>query len=647
MNFKISLNGKKTVKNLSINNFFRNNKFPILVTVIFFFFTSYVSFFVDNPARGSDAMYYFFAGKQILFGDKEGVKVPNAPIGGPILFASLNVLFNNPYLTIKIISLLSGTGIVFFSYYIIKHIFNFKIALLGQLIVAVNPKLHIQSTFPFNEIFPIFLIFVSFYFITKARLLPIHLVIVGLLLGASFMIRYQTLPVIIAFLIFLLIYDKKIRKNAPLAVILIASFLVGISPLIIYNYTTFGVFIDGDPNYYMATTKEFTQTPEWKDKVDLNTDSPLAGIFADFDLFLKNYFYNLFYHNPDRIFNFSGGIDNISPTPPIPFLGLILIFGGLIYYLKSDLKKKFIIFLIVISLSVTSVITFLGIFETYFFATIIIPLLILVFISYKKIEKKFLPLLIAPVVYFFVMSIIPITRADYFFAVWIIFPTLSSLFLLEMIPNILSNKYKQNQVSVQVSYNTSIKVIILCLIVLLLLVNLAFSYKLMSMIEYGDKSFDGVIEEIQKLFHGERKLKHLGIEVKQIGDVLSNQQGIENSYVMTANWAIPYYADSKLLFADFVEGNANETLDSYITRENWSNTDIYISNILSIPLDRNNINKPIPDYLIYTPTVLLERPDNLKILENPKDPRIPSNFELLYKSDITGTLVYKIHHKVN
>jgi hypothetical protein len=116
---------------------------------------------------------------------------------------------------------------------------------------------------------------------------------------------------------------------------------------------------------------------------------------------------------------------------------------------------------------------------------------------------------------------------------------------------------------------------------------------------------------------------------------------------MTANWAIPYYADSKLLFEEFFEVNANETLDSYITRENWSKNDIYISNILSIPLDRNNINKPMPDYLIYTPTVLLERPDNLKILENPKDPRIPSNFELLYKSDITGTLIYKIHHGVN
>ncbi len=148
-------------------NFFNTNKLPVLVTIIFFLFTSYVSFFIDNPARGSDAMYYFSAGEQILFGDNENVRLPNAPIGGPVLFSSLNVVFHDPYLTIKIISIISGTGIVFLSFFIIKNIFNFKIAFLTQLIVAVNPKLHFQTIFPFNEIFPVFLVFLSFYYFIR------------------------------------------------------------------------------------------------------------------------------------------------------------------------------------------------------------------------------------------------------------------------------------------------------------------------------------------------------------------------------------------------------------------------------------------------------------------------------------------------
>ena len=95
-----------------------------------------------------------------------------------------------------------------------------------------------------------------------------------------------------------------------------------------------------------------------------------------------------------------------------------------------------------------------------------------------------------------------------------------------------------------------------------------------------------------------------------------------------------------------IEGDEKESLHSYITRENWSENEIFISNILSIPLDRNGVYKPVPDYLIYHPTVLIESPENLKILENPNHPKVKSYLELLYKSKL-GTLVYKINHGPN
>ena len=634
MSKQSKLKVSRTSKNLDLKNFFKTNKLPILVTVIFFLFTSYVSFFIDNPARGSDAMFYFFAGEQILFGDSENVRVPNAPIGGPVLFSSLNTVFHDPYLTIKIISLISGTGIVFLSYFIIKNIFNFKIAFLTQLIVAVNPKLHLQTTFPFNEIFPVFLVFLSFYYITKTRILYNHLILAGILLGISFMIRYQTFPIVIGFLIYLLIRDKKLRKNLPLALLFISSFLVTCSPLFIYNYTTFDNFIDSDPNYYMFTTAAFVQTDEWGKQVQIQGESFFSGITSDFNLFLKNYLFNLFYHNPDRIFNLSGGIDNISPIPAIPYIGAILIFGGVIYYLKPDYNKKFLFSLILSTITITIIILLLGILETYFFAIIIIPILALGIFSFKKIQKNFLPLFVAAIIYFLMMAVIPVGRAEYFFSVWIIFPVLTSLFILELIPRITTQKNQK--------YLSSVKTIIIISIILLLCVNLAFSYKLMNMIEYGDKSYDGIIDEIKKIFEY-KKLDLIGIEVKQIGEVLSQQPNIENSYVMGSDWAFVYYCNCKLLFAVFNEGDENESLLSYIMRENWSEHEIYISNILSIPLDRNNIYKPIPDYLIYNPSVLIESPENLKILENPNDPRVKSYLELLYKSKL-GTLVYKINH---
>ena len=115
---------------------------------------------------------------------------------------------------------------------------------------------------------------------------------------------------------------------------------------------------------------------------------------------------------------------------------------------------------------------------------------------------------------------------------------------------------------------------------------------------------------------------------------------------MGNDWALLYYCNCKLLFADFIEGDEKESLHSYITRENWSENEIFISNILSIPLDRNGVYKPVPDYLVYHPTVLLESPENLKILENPNHPKVKSYLELLYKSKL-GTLVYKINHGSN
>ena len=641
MSNKSKSNAIHTSKNLDLKNFFKTYKLPILVTVIFFLFTSYVSFFIDNPARGSDAMFYFFAGEQILFGDKENVRVPNAPIGGPVLFSSLNTVFHDPFLTIKIISLISGTGIVFLSFFIIKNIFNFKIAFLTQLIVAVNPKLHLQTTFPFNEIFPVFLVFLSFYYITKTRILYNHLILAGILLGISFMIRYQTFPIVIGLLIYLLIRDKKFRKNLPLALLFVSSFLVGCSPLLIYNYNTFDNLIDSNPNHYMIGAIPLMYTEEWEKQVQIQDESFFSGITTDFNLFLENYLFNLFYHNPDRIFNLSGGIDNISPIPAVPYIGIILIFGGVIYYLKPDYNKKLLLSLILSAIAITIVISLLGILETYFFTIIIIPILALGIFSFKKIQKNFLPLFVVAITYFLMISVIPVSRAEYFFSIWIIFPVLTSLFFLELIPRVFLRKNESKQINLK--YSSSVKTIIIISIILILCVNLVFSYKLMNMIEYGDKSFDGIIGEIKKIFDHKKPGLHLGTEVKRIGEILSQQPNIENSYVMGNNWAVIYYSNSKLLFADFVEGDEKESLHSYITRENWSENDIFLSNSMSVPIDRNNIYKPVPDYLIYTPTVLIESPENLKILENPNDPRVKSYLELLYKSKL-GTLVYKINH---
>ena len=164
------------------------------------------------------------------------------------------------------------------------------------------------------------------------------------------------------------------------------------------------------------------------------------------------------------------------------------------------------------------------------------------------------------------------------------------------------------------------------------------------MIEYNDKTYDGILEEIQKIFIEKKSVRlidNLSLEIKE---VLGRQPDIQNSYVMASGSLPVYYANSKVLYAEFTEGNENESLESYITRKNWSELDYYMSNMNSFPSDRNDIFHPVPDYLLFIPSLGIERPSNLKILEDPTNPLIPSNFELIFQSDKTGMVIYKINH---
>jgi hypothetical protein len=144
------------------------------------------------------------------------------------------------------------------------------------------------------------------------------------------------------------------------------------------------------------------------------------------------------------------------------------------------------------------------------------------------------------------------------------------------------------------------------------------------------------------------EMVELGYEQKLIGELLAKQPGIEDSIVMASTATIPYYANSKFLHTGFVEGNENDPIEKFITRENWALRHLDISNLLSNPSDRYHLQSPIPDYVVYNPTGLMQFPKVEKalhdILSDPENPNIPSNFELIYKSSEFKFVVYKIHH---
>ena len=97
------------------------------------------------------------------------------------------------------------------------------------------------------------------------------------------------------------------------------------------------------------------------------------------------------------------------------------------------------------------------------------------------------------------------------------------------------------------------------------------------------------------------------------------------------------------MYGNFREGSQDATIVEYVTRQSWSGFEIATGNIESIPHDRYNKYNHLPDYLIY-----VDNQNNipyLRILQNPDDPNIPKNFELLYENDKSAVFVYKIKYE--
>ena len=117
------------------------------------------------------------------------------------------------FLTLKLIAVIGSTLIILISYFIVRNIFNYKIAIISQLFVATNFKLFYLSYSALNEIIPLTLIFASLYFVTKPKFNLYDLIICGLVLGIATSFRYQALVIFIGIIIFLIVRNKQVKYN--------------------------------------------------------------------------------------------------------------------------------------------------------------------------------------------------------------------------------------------------------------------------------------------------------------------------------------------------------------------------------------------------------------------------------------------------
>ena len=205
-----------------------DKKYPVLITIGFFLVTTYVSLFYHNfwTIFDGDALIYLAGGRQIIAGVGENVAFLNAGPGGPVLFASLESVFKDSLFSTNIVSIFSGTGIVFFSYMVFKNIFSAKIAIVGQLFIAFNPWIGILSISSVNDLFPIFMSVSSLYFITKKEIKLTDVIFSGAILGIGFMFRYQPIIFLLAIIVFLILLKKNPKFKISAVGLLIVVFVL-------------------------------------------------------------------------------------------------------------------------------------------------------------------------------------------------------------------------------------------------------------------------------------------------------------------------------------------------------------------------------------------------------------------------------------
>ena len=622
-------------KNLKITSRIKYWKLlSILVTITFFIISAYTAFIVDNPSHDSDLLYYFYTGQEIIHGDKENVQIFNAPVGWPVLLATVDSIVKDPFITAKLFSVIFGSGIVLMSYFIIRNVFEDKVAILGQSLIALTPLLHAEVIITHSEMLPTFLIFMSFYFITKKQLLQKHIILCAGFLGLSFMFRPQSLFIAVGTMMFIIFFVKKQKKRIIFYFMLV--FLLSISPLLLYNISVTGNLIDNNPNFY-ASYESKSNKEIFKNEVikDGSNQDNIQSIISNLKNYFNDYPENLFHYNSHNVFNLGLGHNNFSTLPFIPFSGILFILGGIMGVFRYDLRKIHFSWIFGIPTILSIWLIAINKIEEYFLLPIIFPIVIIGLFSIKKINNNILALLTISLFFMLGISIVRIQAGWDMFGILIIPSTFSAFFIIKIIPKIIlkiQNKCKLKSYKIKKKSALSIMLII---IIGIIITNLTSSV----MIE-KHLLFDEPVD-YHNLLPLEQEYELTSLKYVEIGEILSKEKDIKNKIVMASSNNYAHYANSKFLYTQFVEGIENDTIDSFITRENWSKYQIKISNAGSIPPDRHGKYNPIPDYLIYDGNINIKK--NLQILENPDDPKIPKNFELMYISNKTGIMIYQIN----
>ena len=183
------------------------------------------------------------------------------------------------------------------------------------------------------------------------------------------------------------------------------------------------------------------------------------------------------------------------------------------------------------------------------------------------------------------------------------------------------------------------KFIIVSVVLIIIISNIGFSYKLESMNMFEDYKIESISTEMSKFFGN--KQSRINLEINQISQILSDEIDINKKYIMSNSLAVSHSSNSNYIHTTFRENVNSESIKQFLLRENWSQFDLVHSNINNKPPDRKNQDNPIPDYLVY---VQYNRNEEIPWIVKELDSLENKQFEKIYQSKHSNTQVFRLNN---
>jgi len=343
------------------NQFFRKiTKYTIFLSIIFIctLITKLILFPSQLPVNFDAISYFMYSSDIFLTGQLPGEWSP-ANNGWPIVVGGFFVLFNSDNVMElmqiqKLLSIVISAIIIFPVYFLCKIFVSRKIAIVGTILIALEPRLMINSFLGLTD--PLYLLLITTslaLFLQKNRqLIYLSFVVVGL----ATLVRGEgiTLFLVLSIIFFIRFRQERLRV-IPRYMIILGLFLLVILPM-----SAYGIDVNGVDGIFMRSISSGGDIIS-----NINEPDSQNELSLRIQIFIKNLFWIM--------------IPNFIIFIPI---GIFLIF-------RQITVEKLTIILSLIILTIPSFYAYLnGILETRYFFILLPIFVVLSTMSVDSIFKK-------------------------------------------------------------------------------------------------------------------------------------------------------------------------------------------------------------------------------------------------------------------